>query len=229
MTVILSDDAQRHYLQPSSKGLFKADVYITRLTTGEEVVCKDYSRFAGKLLAGAMAKWMVRHEFSILQQLNDWPNSPSVYAVDSPFMLVQERVRGHELGSQDVHEPRLLWQTLFLTLIQLHQQGIAHNDIRHTNIIVRDDGKPILIDFTTACRLPNVWLLRRIMLWMRLFDLRHLLKAKRTLKQPYTRHQQQLASRAKWEDTIMHFWKEHLLKPLKARKRRREGYDQQQP
>lgn len=206
-------ETQRHYLQ-RAKGFFKAEVYVTRLDSGERVVCKDYSRFERNPLAALLARWLVRHELLMLQRLQDWPHAPRVYPGSSPLLLVQEYVPG-KLLSQQQGGGAAIYSALFLMLVQLHQMGITHNDIRGTNIILRDDNFPILIDFTAASSFPLIFGLAQLVRWLRLFDLRHLIKLKRNLDCPIRPHEARLLKRAGWQQKLMKFWKKGILPRLK--------------
>ena len=71
----------------------------------------------------------------------------------------------------------LAWFRAARRLLQLHRNGVAHNDLaKEANWLVTDDGRPALIDFQLAV-IGNPR-----SRWMRLLareDLRHLLKHKR--------------------------------------------------
>jgi serine/threonine protein kinase len=38
---------------------------------------------------------------------------------------------------------------------ELHGLGFAHGNLRPNNILIRDGGEPVLIDFETCCETPN--------------------------------------------------------------------------
>jgi hypothetical protein len=209
------DPSQRHYLQPP-KGFFKAEVYVTRLSTGEAVVCKDYSRF-NKWWNAPLASWLAKRERKILERLKDWPHSPNIFPCSSPLLLIEEYIPGRALAEKPV-VTSAIYCSLFVALMQLHQMGIAHNDIRSANIILNEENVPILVDFTSACTLPLVFGLVLIMRWLRLFDLRHLVKIKRSLKLPLHERENRLLQRAAWQQRLLDLWKKHLLPLLKQRK-----------
>ena len=78
--------------------------------------------------------------------------------------LVMEKVEGQNLKQWLLTNGKLTeteavdWlQQLLVILARVHQQHILHRDIKPSNIMVRPDGKLILIDFGTARRLTNTY------------------------------------------------------------------------
>ncbi|MBD2089972.1 YARHG domain-containing protein [Microcoleus sp. FACHB-1515] len=98
-----------------------------------------------------------QREAAILEELGDRCDQiPRLYAYtieDGQFYLVQEWIEGHTLSELVQHNPldeqtvRSLLVELLPVLNFIHGQGIIHRDIKPDNVIVRSDGKPVLIDF----------------------------------------------------------------------------------
>lgn len=202
----------RQYLQ-DVKGLFKAEVYIATLANGHKVVCKDYSRFRYRPLARLLARYLVKREYKALALLNAWRYSPKVHASKNPLILVQEYIEGRTINKAQQGVTATLTQ-LERALKQLHGYGIAHNDIHANNIIVRSDGQPVLIDFTSASLLSAFglgWLQNKLYA----YDQRHLVKIKRQLGCALTAKDQQQLQRAKSLEFILKVWKGSILPSLK--------------
>lgn len=71
------------------------------------------------------------------------------------FYLITERIKGKSLQEYiengEDFSVRGIMQMLVAIVRQIHRKGIAHCDIKPSNIIVREDGKIVLIDFGSAC------------------------------------------------------------------------------
>lgn len=209
-----SDQISTHFLQ-RAKGFLKAEVYLTQFN-GQSVVCKDYRRYAGTP-AALVARWLVRHELKMLEQLGGWIHAPKAIARLSPLALAMEYIPGPLLSDAAPTSDITLCQQLIRIVQQLHHQQMAHNDIRGSNVVLRD-GIPVLIDFTSAVRLPR-WpgtaILART---MRRFDLRHSLKLKqRTLGLPLSTREASLVMRGGRLNSALRLWKKQILPRLKGR------------
>lgn len=213
----LDTQASRRYLQ-QVKGLFKAEIYISRLVDNTKVVCKDYSRFAHNPVTAGLARYLAKREFKALQRLQGWGFAPSARLSSDGFILLQEYIPGQVLSNKPTTNPCKTYTALSQALAELHERGIAHNDIRANNIILRPDGRPILIDFTAAMVWP-AWLswswTRRKMFN---FDDRHLVKIKRQLGCPLNAEDLAFLRRPAWLEAILSLWKDKILPSLKASK-----------
>ena len=135
--------------------LLEPDVYRTHLD-GQTAVVKDYSRYKWTPLA-PIARLMVRHEARMLRRLTGWEHAPALIGTLGGLALGMEFIPGDTLSvsaavGQDV------FQQLQTALRRLHSAGITHNDLHGTNVVV-SAGVPVLIDFTSAMRVPR-WLRR---------------------------------------------------------------------
>ena len=79
--------------------------------------------------------------------------------------LVMEKVEGENLGQWLQTHGKLTetlaidWlKQLLAILVQVHQRHILHRDIKPSNIMIRPDGKLILIDFGTARKLTKTYI-----------------------------------------------------------------------
>jgi eukaryotic-like serine/threonine-protein kinase len=58
-------------------------------------------------------------------------------------------------GGGRLPEVLRLMQRLCATLAYVHGAGLVHRDLKPTNIFLRDDGTPVLVDFGLVCRFPG--------------------------------------------------------------------------
>jgi serine/threonine protein kinase len=54
-----------------------------------------------------------------------------------------------------LHEVLLLMRRLCGTLAYLHDNGYVHRDLKPTNVFLRPEGSPVLVDFGLVCRFPG--------------------------------------------------------------------------
>jgi formylglycine-generating enzyme required for sulfatase activity len=96
-------------------------------------------------------------EAAILERLGKHPHIPQLLAhfnQDDNLYIVQEFIEGQDLSREIVPGKRLsesyvtkLLQDALEILSFVHQQGVIHRDIKPQNLMRRQDGKIILIDF----------------------------------------------------------------------------------
>lgn len=96
-------------------------------------------------------------EAAILERLGKHPQIPQLLAhfnQDQNLYIVQEFIEGQDLSREIVLGKRLsesyvtkLLQDALEILSFVHQQGVIHRDIKPQNLMRRQDGKIILIDF----------------------------------------------------------------------------------
>lgn len=104
------------------------------------------------------AKERFLREAEILSAL-DHPNVVKVGGVDldsdHPY-LQMELIRGHSLSRELDEGPLAPDRALALAtrlcdaLFYLHRRGVHHRDIKPDNILIREDGTPVLVDFGLA-------------------------------------------------------------------------------
>ncbi|MBH8577686.1 protein kinase [Nostocaceae cyanobacterium CENA369] len=104
-----------------------------------------------------VARRLFNSEAEILEQLGNHDQIPRLLAYfeqDEEFYLVQELIVGHPLSRE--LRPNECWnenqviqmlQDVLGILTFVHSYGVIHRDIKPDNLIRRDDGKLVLIDF----------------------------------------------------------------------------------
>jgi hypothetical protein len=122
-----------------------------------------------------IARWLAGREARSLAAAAGLPDVPRLLAWDDGVLL-RSWLPGRPMQEARPRDPAYFREALRLVR-RLHRAGVVHNDLaKEPNWLVRDDGRPALIDFQLA------WAPRRR---GRLFrglareDLRHLLKHKR--------------------------------------------------
>lgn len=207
----LKADEERHYLQ-DIHGLFKAEVYVRQLGNGKQVVCKDYSRYQHHPLAAFIARYLVQREHKVLLRLQDWPHAPKTLNSDNPLILQQEYIAGKTLDKYQTCAPEVI-NNIVQALSELHEKNIAHNDVRASNVIIKTDGIPVLIDFTSAGSLPSF--MARLTRWLMRQDLRHVVKFRRRFNISLSPQEQQLLQKPRWLQVQQRVWKQKILPFLK--------------
>lgn len=208
----LNTNVERYYLQ-GIEGFLKAEVYISRLSDGTQVVCKDYSRFRQNPIAAFIARYLVKREHKALLRLQDWPHAPKTFTSEEPLILLQEYVAGKTIEQFKVVDPQVV-KNVRTALRQLHLKGIIHNDVRASNVIIKADNSAVLIDFTSAGTLPKF--MPRTARWLMLQDVRHAVKFKKKTGESLTARELRILQKPKWLQWTQNVWKKKILVLLKG-------------
>ena len=111
---------------------------------------RDYEWGLGKFLEEARMLARFEHHPSIVQVRQFFEARGTAY-------IVMERLNGQTLfaeyeaqGTLSEERLRTLLTPILLGLEQVHAAGFRHMDIKPGNIMLRDDGTPVLIDFGAA-------------------------------------------------------------------------------
>lgn len=156
--------------------LLEPDVYVA-CNDDRPVVVKDYRRYRGTLLA-LPARLLVRHEARMLRRLAGWRHAPALIGMGA-LALGMEFIPGTTL-SESVQVGSEVFDQLQAALRKLHAEGITHNDLHGTNVVI-SAGVPVLIDFTSAWHTPR-WLRHGfISRQLRRSDWKNLLKLRQRL------------------------------------------------
>lgn len=124
-----------------------AEVYRGEDADGKPVAIKMLHRLDVK------ARMRFELESRILLKVGGHPNLPQLVSFGScgerPYM-VMELLKGCELPNRDRKVAAFL-QKVISAVQALHKHGYLHRDIKPQNILMRDDGEPVLVDFGLAC------------------------------------------------------------------------------
>ncbi len=213
LPVTLKTDVERYYLQ-GIEGFLKAEVYVSLLSDGTQVVSKDYSRFRQNPLAALIARYLVRREHNVLSKLQEWPHAPRVFNSEDSLALLQEYIPGKTFSKFKKADPVAI-KSIRKALRELHQKNIIHNDFRASNVIIKADNTAVLIDFTSALRLPKF--MGKVSRWLMLQDLRHAIKFKVMTGEDLTARELRISKKSKILQWLQSFWKDKILLLLKGR------------
>lgn len=185
--------------------LLEPDVYRARIN-GRLAVIKDYRRYRGTALA-PFARLLVRREARVLRQLAGWKHAPALLGVIGGLALGMEYVNGQTLSDLQAASGEVFDQ-LQKALERLHANGITHNDLHGTNVMVAAGGVPVLIDFTSAWRTPRWRRNNPLARQLRRSDLKNLLKMRRRITgQAIPEELAAKVAEPKWVQVIRSGWK----------------------
>ena len=146
-----------------------ADVRLFR-HAGKEWVVKDFGpRFS--IVRETIGALFTTREIVALQRLADIPGVPAeVFRVDR-HAFAYRFTPGRQIS--ELHRTPLtaeFFRALETLLHNVHARGIVHLDVRcASNVLVSDQGQPLLIDFQSNLR--TQWMPRGLRRWMEEFDL----------------------------------------------------------
>ena len=143
--------------------------YLARdlaMPDGSFCIVQQFQLEAGKQVVGQDVQALYANETYIWQKLAFDPQIPRVLACfeeNSMLYLVREYIEGQNLA-QRLERDGLLNETELIKLLRdvlsnlnsIHQQGVVHQDLKPSNLIVRDrDGRVIIIGFSAIEAINN--------------------------------------------------------------------------
>ncbi len=188
----------------------------------EQVVLKRYHTDRFWILPLRwLGRWLCRREIALGRALQEIDGIPRLLERFGESGLVREFVPGCNLrelaaptGPDDRFFPRLRG-----ILAAVHRRGIAHCDLsKPENVLVRADGRPMLIDFQIAffptSKFPGLrWLARRFLHYLQQVDRYHLQKTHRRFRPADFTPEAREASRRKGLLLTVHGW---IRRPYRA-------------
>jgi serine/threonine protein kinase len=149
------DSPTRIRLLHQAKTPSQADIWLVEWN-GTECVLRDYSAPRGWFWR-QLCRWAVRREIRAHNLLDGVTGIPSLLAELDKNRYLIEFIDGPSL---DIHRHSLgpeFFEELARILDAMHKRRVAHGDLRNKNILVGPDGRPYIIDFTTAWRGTSWW------------------------------------------------------------------------
>jgi RIO-like serine/threonine protein kinase len=130
-------------------------------------------------------RFLCRRELHFYQRLADLPSVPKVMGRVGATGFVHEYAAGEPL-SRDRRVPDGFFDRLRDLMDELHRRGLAYIDAnKPQNILLGDDGKPVLIDFQISFdvrELRNSFIARWLLQRMHRADIYHVLKHKKRMR-----------------------------------------------
>lgn len=119
---------------------------------GKRAVVKDFSA-NGFLYRNIAGRFLVWREKKAYERLKGIKGVPVFYGSINGLAIIMEEIAGKSI--KDVHRttgiPKQFFSDLHGLLETIHAAGIAHCDLKRApNIIVGDDGRPWLVDWSAS-------------------------------------------------------------------------------
>ncbi len=118
---------------------------------GRALVLKDFAPKAA-WVRRTVGRWITRREGRAWSRLTGHPAVPDFEGfVDELALLVEYRPGQRMSRKLAATAPPGFLDELESAVAEMHARGVVHLDLRHrTNVMVGEDGRPVLIDFGSA-------------------------------------------------------------------------------
>lgn len=158
------------------------DVY--RVThAGRALVVKDFAP-RSLLVRSVLGPWITRREARAWARLRGHPQVPCLVGRIDALAFAVEYRPGRRMSRKLVGQvPPDFGERLERGLAEMHRRGVVHLDLRHrSNVLVGEQGDPVLIDFGSAlCFRPGSFAARTLLPPLARLDLRAARKWRRKL------------------------------------------------
>ena len=132
---------------------------------GHQLVVKDFAP-RGVWVRSTIGRWITAREVRALRALDGLPSVPRLLgSIDSQAFAVEYRPGRRMSRKLAGRVPPEFLGRLETALREMHRRGVVHLDLRHrSNVLVGEDGGPVLIDFGSALTFrPGGLLARRLL------------------------------------------------------------------
>jgi len=127
----------------------QADIYKVHYN-GNTIILKDFSKRPW-IIRVSVGRLLLNREVTALKRLACIPNIPAYLGMVDKYAFVMEQIEGSRLPRKKSTPPDIDFFSRLQEIVDtIHSCGVAHNDLRRTNILINSDGMPYLIDFATA-------------------------------------------------------------------------------
>lgn len=112
----------------------------------------------GNLLTRPINLALLRHEYRIYQKLDGMKYIPACYGMANNEFLVIEYIPGETIRDNRPDSESAYYEKLFSAIQEMHQRGVAHFDLkRKENLLVSNQGDPVIIDFGVSIAYKGGW------------------------------------------------------------------------
>ncbi len=137
----------------AAKKSMKPDV-IVAARNGRYIVAKDF-RNKPWIIRSLWGPFNIMYEKFILQKLEGVNGIPAFVGLEDYGCMLISYIDGDEIKKSKDHLAPDYFTKLLRIASEIHSRGVLHLDLGHkTNVMVKEDGSPAIIDFNTALYLP---------------------------------------------------------------------------
>ncbi len=112
----------------------------------------------GNFLTRPINLALLRHEYRIYQKLEGMKYIPACYGMANNEFLVIEYVQGQTIRDARPDANSEYYNKLFTAIEEMHRRGVAHFDLkRKENLLVSNQGDPVIIDFGVSIAYKGGW------------------------------------------------------------------------
>jgi len=136
------------------------DVLLVPQVDGPPLVVKDYQP-RPLWVRATLGRWVARREARAYRALEEHPAVPGFRGWIDALAFAVEYRPGRRMSRKLAGQvPADFADRLEAALAEMHRLGVVHLDLRHrSNVLVDDQGAPVLIDFGSAFTFrPGSWL-----------------------------------------------------------------------
>ena len=203
-----------------ARSLAQPDTYMVTWQ-GQPLVVKDMSTRAW-LVRETWGRYVIAREVRALAALEQLEVAPRLAGRIDAYALAMQYICGKQLPrltKDGVNEE--FFAGLRNKVEVMHTHGVAHGDLRRTNILMDESGQPVLVDFASATVRPSPWrvISHTIFRLQQLMDRLNFEKLRRTILEGAT----DPIGHYPWVLRAAHSLRKALYRPIKRRRERRRG------
>ena len=138
----------------AAKKAMKPDVIVAE-SYGRFVVAKDF-RNKPWIIRSFWGPLNIMYEKFILQKLDGVSGIPTFIGLEDYGCMLISFIDGDEIKKAEHQLAPGYFDNLLQIASDIHARGVLHLDLGHkTNVMVKQDGSPAIIDFNTSLYLPR--------------------------------------------------------------------------
>lgn len=137
---------------------YKPDILLYDIE-GEKIVLKDY-RSKPAFWRRTIGVHSIAREAKILKTLNGIEGIPNFRGQPDRYSLAMSFMNASKIKNEDpsVRNNASFFGKLEQLVGEMHKRGVVHLDMKHrSNIMLGDDGGPVILDFASAMHIRRNW------------------------------------------------------------------------